>query len=121
MKRYIIHLNVEYYEPKEKEKKYDISAGIKNNEDNSIAQFIELMDPFVKSGEVLLPKDKCKEQSFTVAVYLDINEEKIEKILEVLRTMPIVATIEPLEYEGIYYSKNKISPNKEKSISRFLK
>jgi hypothetical protein len=101
MIRYIIHLKVEYYEPKTKEMKSDIAAGVQTNADASVEIFKKQITELMKTKDVALVEKEFKGQTFGTAIYLDLLEEKLENILGALRVIDVVDIIEPEIYESL--------------------
>lgn len=118
MIRYIIHLNVEYYEPEDKSAK-EIASGKNKNEQNAVKEFLQAINTLIKDKKVKIVKEEYKGPMFPTAVFLDLDEERLEEVLNDLRALKIVATIEP-NWEP--WPKDKAPKiKKDKDISRFLK
>jgi len=119
MKRYIIHLHTEYYDAKPKENKAATEAGQLANDENAKKKFLTLMQSYAKTNEIALVSEKYEGQSSTTAVFLDISEDNLEKIIDVLRALDIVSIIEPRQEPWLNTKAEK--SDKKKDVSRFLK
>lgn len=95
MKRYVIHLKVEYYEPEKKDKKNDLEAGRKSNEDAAKKVFALALGTRFKNKEAVLIKDEYAGPTFSTAVWIDIQNDKIDEVLSALRLIDVVDIMEP--------------------------
>lgn len=95
MKRYAIHLKVDYYESQKKEKKQDVEIGKKSNVNAAKKVFALALEPYFKSKDIVLIDEEYTGPTFSTAVLVNIQESKLQEMLEVLRSIDVVDIMEP--------------------------
>lgn len=95
MRRYIIHLKVDYYESQKKDKKSDVEAAKKSNVDAAKKSFALAIEFYTKSQDLIPLKEEYTGPSFTTAMLVEISEKRFDDMIDVLRSLDIVDMLEP--------------------------
>ena len=117
--KYIIHLKLEDSDPDPKAKRAEKEAHFSALQERARIEFVRTVRETFRSKELVILNEPYTGQTFTIGIFVNIDDNVRDSVVDTLRGFGTIDTIE-VEFEPWPEAEKPPTP-KKKDLSRFLK